>query len=74
MNDWKDENAQAVRNLYAKPDDQSHVEETQEPQKALHEVMAHEALGLSEQLRPHKALNEVKSHEALRLFEKLRPL
>ena len=44
LDDWDDENAQAVRNLYADPDDQSDVMGTQEPKKALNKVMAHEAL------------------------------
>ena len=55
LDDWDDENAQAVRNLYADLDDQSDVKETQEPQKALNEVLAHEAPRVSEQLRPQKA-------------------
>ena len=77
LDDWDDENAQAVRNLYADPDewsemkDQSEVkDEIREPQKAVNEVMAHETLRVSEQLRP----NEVTAHEALRLSEQLRPL
>ena len=32
LDDWDDENAQAVRNLYADPDDPSKTVETQEPQ------------------------------------------
>ena len=51
LDNWDDKNAQAVRNLYADPDDQSKVEETQEPQKTFNDVKAHEALRLSEQDR-----------------------
>ena len=63
LDDWDDENAQAVRNLYANPDewsevkDQSEVkDEIQETRKAEKEVKAHEALRLSEQLRPLRLL------------------
>ena len=63
LDDWDDLNAQAVRNLYANPDewsevkDQSEVkDEIQETRKAEKEVKAHEALRLSEQLRPLRLL------------------
>ena len=69
LDDWDDENAQAVRNLYADPDDQSNVEETREPQKALNEVTAHETQWVSEQLRP----KEVTAHETQWVSEQLRP-
>ena len=69
LDDWDDENAQALRNLYADLDDQSDVKETQEPKGALNEVPSNEAPRVSEQLRPQRALNEVKAHETLRLSE-----
>ena len=74
LDDWDDENAQAVRNLYADLDDQSDVKETQEPKRALNEVPLNEAPRVSERLRPQRALNEVKARETLRLSEQLRPL
>ena len=58
LDDWDDEKAQAVRNLYADPDDQSKIEETREPQKELNETQARETLRMSEQSSKVNELNE----------------